>query len=123
MKKLACLLVVACLMSASVAVAKRTPPPTVAAVKSGDVEYRAPSNQMGCIEAWDVTKNELIWRRQIYVVKYRIGLERDVQDVFIRSMQAKDGKLLVTNERQSEYELDLESLEVTVVKGALVETQ
>lgn len=121
MKKLACLVMVVFLLSASMAVAKRTPPPMVTAVKSGDLEYRAPSNQMGCVEAWDADKDELIWRRQIYVVKYRVGLERDVQDVFIRSMQAKDGKLLVTNERRSEYELDLESLEVTVVKGALVE--
>ena len=44
---------------------------------------------MGCVEAWDKKSNEMIWRRQIYVVKYTVGLERDVQDVFITTLKLK----------------------------------
>ena len=76
---------------------------------------------MGSIEAWDKTQNKLIWRRQIYVVKYDVDLEKDVQDVFVKTMKLKDNVLVVTNERTSEYRVDLKSLEVTVIEGSLVE--
>jgi hypothetical protein len=92
-------------------------------VQSGEIEFRAPHSQAGYIEAWDVKRDELIWRRQIYVVKYTVGLERDVQDVFIKSIELKDHTLFVKNERKSEYQLDLDSLDVKVVKGALVENR
>lgn len=117
------LLLVSCLslLLVSVAFAKRAAPAIVAPVKVGGIEYRAPHGQMGCVEAWDVEQGELIWRRQVYVVKYAVGLERDVQDVFIRSMEIKDNSLIVKNERQSEYRLDLDSLEVEIVQGSLVE--
>jgi hypothetical protein len=88
----------------SEAFAKRSPPEPVRAVEYGALELRVPHNQMGCIEAWDVKHKALIWRRQIYVVKYNAELERDVQDVFIAAI-----------------ELNLNSLEVKVIKGALVE--
>ena len=77
---------------------------------------------MGCIEAWDTKSNEMIWRRQIYVVKYTVGLERDVQDVFITTLKLKGNTFIVANERKSEYELDLDTLHVKVLKGELVET-
>jgi len=111
------------LLPATFAFAKRIPPKEVAPVKSGDIEYRVDHGHMGCVEAWDVKHNELIWRRQIYVVKYTIGLERDVQDVFIQSIKLKDSTLIVKNERDSEYQLDLHSLQVTVLKGSLVEVK
>lgn len=75
---------------------------------------------MGCVEAWQ--GKQLIWRRQIYVVKYDLDLEGDVQDVFITTMERKGKTLIVKNERDSEYHLDLESLEVKVTKGSLIET-
>lgn len=118
MKKVVVAMVWAAL-AVSVAYAKRAAPGEVPAVTNGKVEYRAPQDQMGCVEAWE--EGELIWRRQVYVVKYTVGLERDVQDVFIKEMAVKGNRLTVTNERHSEYELDLQSLEVKVVKGALVE--
>jgi hypothetical protein len=113
-------LVLSCL-SVSEAFAKRAPPEIVAPVQSGDLEFRAPQSEMGFVEAWDIKRDQLDWRRQIYVVRYMVDLERDVQDVFIRSIELKDNALRVRNERQSEYRLDLDSLEVTVVKGSLIE--
>ena len=122
MKRLIILLAALVALSISTVDAKRAAPARVPPVIVGKIEYRAPTSQMGCIEAWDTESNEMIWRRQIYVVKYRIGLERDVQEVFITTIRHKDNNLLVGNESQSEFELDLESLQVKVLKGALVET-
>lgn len=55
-------------------------------------------------------------------MKYLPDLERDVQDVFITSIQKEGNQLHILNERKSEYLLDLETLQVKVVKGALVES-
>lgn len=101
--------------------AKRSAPEKVAPVADGVLDYHAPHSQMGFVEAWNVKNKQLIWRRQIYVVKYDADLERDVQDVFITSIQRTDKGLTVKNERGSEYELDLDTLTVKVVKGSLVE--
>ncbi len=103
--------------------AKRGAPAKVQPVTIGGIEYRAPTSQMGCIEAWDTKSDEMVWRRQIYIVKYTVGLEQDIQDVFITTVGRKDKTLVVSNERKSEYELDLETLQVKVLKGALVETK
>jgi len=62
------------------------------------------------------------WRRQIYVIKYQSGLERDIQDIFITNLRLTENQLIVSNESNSEYSLDLNTLEVKVLKGALVES-
>ena len=123
MKRLMVLLAVFSVLSVSTAHAKRAAPAKVPPVTVGQIEYRAPTSQMGCCEAWDTKSNEMIWRRQIYVVKYTVGIERDIQDVFITSLRLKDNTLIVSNERKSEYELDLDTLQVKALKDALVETR
>jgi hypothetical protein len=120
---IAVLIATLAVLSASVAFAKRSAPGVIKPIRAGEIEFRVPHSQAGFIEAWDVKRDELVWRRQIYVVKYTIGLERDVQEVFIQSVELKDNTLLVKNERKSEYELDVDSLEVKVIKGALVENR
>jgi len=119
MKKIIVLSTIFVLLSGSMVHAKRNAPEDVPSIDRSKVEYRAPHAQMGCVEAWQ--GKTLIWRRQIYVVKYTVGLERDVQDVFIKTIELKGNVLVVTNERKSEYEVDLETLEVKVLKGALIE--
>ncbi len=112
------LFVVATLMVLS-AHAKRGAPKKVLPIVYQGVEYRAPEEHMGMVEAWGVKSNRLIWRRQIYVVKY-LELETDVQWVFITKMKANDGSLIIENERGYKYALDLQSLEVKVIKGKSV---
>lgn len=111
------------MLSVSTVHAKRAAPAKVPPVTVGKIEYCVPTGQMGCVEAWDTGSDEMIWRRQIYVVKYTVGLERDVQDVFIMALGLRDRTLVVSNERKSEYEMDLDTLQVKVVKGALVEAK
>ncbi|HBV63366.1 MAG TPA: hypothetical protein DEF45_10135 [Rhodopirellula sp.] len=119
--RLVILLTLCWLLPVSTVEAKRPAPVKVPPVAVGTIEYRAPTKQMGCVEAWDKESKEMIWRRQIYVVQYQVGLERDVQDVFITRLGTKKNSLVVKNERKSEYELDLETLQVKVLNGALVE--
>jgi len=61
----------------------------------------------GHVQAWDVKTNTCLWTRQAYTTRYKPGLERDVQDVFITSMKVVDGKLVVTNERGKTFKMDL----------------
>ena len=105
--------------------AKRAVPSKVLPVKIGSIEYSAPhgklQNQMGCIEARKVGSGKLLWRRQVYVVKYDPDLEGDVQDVYIKNFKIKGNSLIITNERKSEYQLNLKTLHIKVLKGSLVE--
>ena len=106
--------------------AKRAVPSKVLPLTVGNIEYSAPHRngthkQMGFIEARAPKSGELIWSRQIYAVKYDPDLEGDVQDVFIKSITVEGNSLIITNERNSKYQLDLNSLEVKVIKGSLVE--
>ena len=106
--------------------AKRGAPAEVLPATVGNIEYSAPHRngphkQMGFIEARELKSGKLIWSRQIYTVKYDPDLEGDIQDVFIKSITVEGNYLIITNERNSKYQLDLNSLEVKVIKGSLVE--
>ncbi len=104
---------------AGTAYAKRAAPAEVASVQKDGVEYSAPHDKEGFVVAtWKETKMK-IWSRQIYVVKYehKQGLEGDVQTCFITNLEIKGGKLIIKNERDSEFELDLSTLDVKVLKG------
>ena len=114
------------LLATLLAEAKRGAPAEVLPVTVGNIKYSAPHRngthkQMGFIEARDLKSGKLIWSRQIYAVKYDPDLEGDVQDVFIKSITVEGNHLIITNERNSKYQLDLNSLEVKVIKGSLVE--
>ena len=114
------------LLATLLAEAKRGVPAEVLPVTVGNIEYSAPHRnhthkQMGFIEARELKSGELIWSRQIYIVLYIPGLVGDVQDVFIKSITVEGNHLIITNERNSKYQLDLNSLEVKVIKGSWVE--
>ena len=106
--------------------AKRGAPAEVLPVTVRNIEYLAPHRngthkQMGFIEARDLKSGKLIWSRQIYSVKYDPDLEGDVQDVYIKNLKVKGNSLIITNERKSEYQLNLKTLHIKVLKGSLVE--
>jgi hypothetical protein len=121
MKRYIIFLFIIAALCVSVSLAKRRAPKIVPPIKTEKIEYRAPHKQMGCVEAWSIKRHQMIWYRQIYVVKYNVSIETDVQDVFITSMELKDNSLIIKNELDSEYQLDLETLDVNVLKGSLVE--
>jgi hypothetical protein len=119
-------LVFSLILATLLAEAKRGAPAEVLPATVGNIEYSAPHRngthkQMGLIEARDPKSGKLIWSRQIYAVKYDPDLEGDVQDVFIKSITVQGNNLVITNERNSKYQLNLNSLEVKVIQGSLVE--
>ncbi len=96
----------------------RIPPAEVKSITYEGIEYSAYG--IDSIKATDEKTGFPIWIRQIYVIKYVPGLEQDVQDCFITAIKMKDNKLLITNEKKYQYELNLKTLKVNVIKGSLV---
>lgn len=66
----------------------------------------------GYIEARDEKTDALLWRLKVYTVAHNAALERDVQDVFIKSMEIRDGALIVVNERGDRFSVDLKDRKV-----------
>ncbi|MDD5432826.1 MAG: hypothetical protein PHO70_07605 [Candidatus Omnitrophica bacterium] len=67
----------------------------------------------GYIEAWDNKTNKLLWVLKIYTIEYDNKIERDVQDIFITKVEVKDGKLIILNEANDEFTLDLKTKEIS----------
>ncbi len=114
------LLVVAMLvLLAPAAFAKRAAPVEVTPVTNAGIEYRAPSGveKMGVVEAWDKATDKMVWEKKVYEVSIDPNLEKDVQHVFITKMKIDAGKLIVTNEKDDRYSIDLKTQEVTKVAG------
>jgi len=100
--------------------AERLAPKPVKSVVKDGIEYSAPLDSMGHVVAtWQKT-NSVLWNKQIYVVKFDYrenAVEADVQSCFITNLQLDGNKLITTNERGYEYALDLNSLDVKVLRG------
>lgn len=104
--------------------AKRAEPMAVEPFTYRGVKYVAPHFKMknkqvqrgGLIEAWDIKTNRMLWDLKIYETKYAPTLEQDVQDVYIASLKIENGKLLITNERNEKYALNLETKQVEPIK-------
>lgn len=108
------LLVVAMLvLLAPAAFAKRVEPVEVKPVVHDGIEYRAPHEKMGVVEAWDKATGKMVWEKTVYTVEIDPNLEKDVQDVFITKLKIDNGRLIVTNEHNDRYSIDLKTQEVT----------
>ena len=115
MNKASALLAVCIFLIGTIApgLAKRSAPVAVAPVVIQGVEYSAPHDAMAFVVAKGVSSGKELWRVRIYEVRVDAALERDVQDVFITSLAAKDNSLLITNERGEKFTLDLKTRKVT----------
>jgi len=104
------------------ALAKRAVPKPVKPVVKDGIEYSAPLNREGFVVARWIKTGREIWSRQVYVIKheYKQGLEEDIQTCFITDLQFYNRKLKVTNEQGGEFEIDPDTLTVTVLKGKSV---
>jgi NTP pyrophosphatase (non-canonical NTP hydrolase) len=119
MKKLSillCLLLTAII--ASEAWAKRAAPAPVTPVVHKGVKYVAPNANglEGKIEARNEETGKILWDVVIYTIKIDPSLEQDVQWVFITGLAVQDNTLLVTNEKNEQYILDLMTRKVEKVK-------
>jgi hypothetical protein len=115
--------IVAALSLPAVAFAKRAAPKPVNAIVSNGVRYMAPNimpkyrsiygkpacNNIGCVEARNNKNGKLLWKVDVYQIKYDPTEERDVQDVFISALAIERGKLIVENEAGAKYSVDLKT--------------
>ena len=84
------------------------------------IAFTAPHAFMGSVEARFKKTKGLYWRKQVYVVKYKMDLEKDVQDCLITKLEFEKEKIVVTNEAGHRYRLNPDTLEVEPLKGSLV---
>lgn len=104
---------------------KRPAPKTVLPLIVNNVRYEQVRNAedygftsvTGFLKATDTESGETLWVKRVYTVTVDDSMERDVQDVFFRSMElSSDSRsLLIENERGKHYSVDLETGESTVV--------
>ncbi|MFH1868027.1 MAG: hypothetical protein ABH843_03550 [Candidatus Omnitrophota bacterium] len=105
--------------------AMRFPPKDVEPVIYNGVRYTAPhwpyqhggKQNGGYIEAWDADGGQKLWNLKVYTVEYDTSMETDVQDIFITSLNIENGKLIIVNEREDIYEVDIITKKVTKTGG------
>jgi hypothetical protein len=99
------------LLLPSLALAKRVAPAKVEPVIYQGVRYIAPNDdgRRAYIEAWDVQTNKKLWDLTIFTNRIDPTLEEDVQWVFIKALNIRDGALVVTSERDKIYRVDLKT--------------
>src|ERR1700756_135655 len=97
------------LFLAQLASAKRIAPVRVDPIVYEGIRYVAPNDdgRRGYIEAWNVGTNQKLWELTVFTNRIDPNLEEDVQWVFIKALNIKDGRLMVTSERGKTYLVDV----------------
>ena len=94
---------------------KRLEPKKVNSVLHNGKEYSINHSKIGTILVRDKdSKKEKIVT--VYKIDYDPNLEKDVQDVFIKSIKIYNNYLLIQNESDSIYKMDLETNEIMKIK-------
>ncbi len=103
------------LLLPSLALAKRAAPAKVKPVVHQGVRYIAPNDngRRAYIEAWDVRTNKKLWDLTVFTNRIEPKLEEDAQWVFIKTLNVRDGTLIVISERGQTYRVDLKTKAVT----------
>ncbi len=111
MSRLVLVLVAVSLLLPSLALAKRVAPAKVEPVTYQGVRYIAPNDdgRRAYIEARDVRTNKKLWDLTIFTNRIDPTIEEDVQWVFIKALNIRDGALIVTSERDKIYRVGLKT--------------
>lgn len=91
--------------------AKRLPPKDVPPVIHEGIRYTA--RYAGLVEAFNDKTGEKLWDVKVYGTPINPELEEDVQFVYIRSLQLFGTQLLVSDERQGHFVVDIRSRQVS----------
>ena len=72
----------------------------------------------GVLEAHHPESGEILWLVQVYETAYQPSLEKDVQDIFIKSLtfDAHHGLLILSDEKERIFVLNLENRKVTRIE-------
>jgi hypothetical protein len=103
------------LLLPSLAIAKRVAAAKVEPVVHQGVRYIAPNDdgRRAYIEAWDIRTKKKLWDLTVFTNRIDPTLEEDVQWIFIKALNIRDGALVVTSERGRIYRVDLKTKTVT----------
>lgn len=91
---------------------KRTPPQDLIPLEYQGIRYGVThftDHPCAQVEAIDIKTGKVLWTREVYPLRYDSELESDVQDVFITDMYIENERLVVINENNEEYMLDLQT--------------
>lgn len=108
------ILVIFLLIISSQTFAKRLAPKVVKPVYHNGIEYSAPpfvgrNQNGGYVEAKNRKTGQRIWLKRVYKIDYEKNLEKDVQDVFIKSLKVEGDTLIVTDERGLVHKVSLKN--------------
>ena len=70
----------------------------------------------GYIEVFDSASGDFLWSMQVYKIQHAKGLEKDVQDVYIKHLEFMDQKLYIINDRDMIFSIDLDRKKVFIVQ-------
>lgn len=103
------------LLLPSLALGKRVAPAKLEPVIYQGVRYIAPNDdgRRAYIEARDIQTNKKLWDLTIFTNRIDPTLKEDVQWIFIKALNIRDGALMVTSERDKIYRVDLKTKGVT----------
>ena len=115
MSRFVLIFVATALLLPGLAIAKRIAPAKVEPVVHQGVRYIAPNDdgRRAHIEAWDIQTNKKLWDLTIFTNRIDPTLEEDVQWVFIKALNIRDGALVATSERDTICRVDLKTKTVT----------
>jgi ketosteroid isomerase-like protein len=115
MSRFVLILVAVALLLPTLTLAKRAAPAKVEPVIHQGVRYIAPNDdgRRAYVEAWDIRANKKLWDLTVFTNRIDPNLEEDVQHVFIKTLNVRDGTLIVTSERGNTYRIDLKTKAVT----------
>jgi hypothetical protein len=114
------ILIILTMLLPSVVLAKRAAPAKVEPVVQQGVRYVAPNDdgRRAYIEAWDVSTNKKQWDLIVFTNRIDPKLEEDVQWVFIKTLQVREGMLIVVSEDGKTHLVDLKLKRVTQAQRA-----
>jgi len=114
MTRLAVILLLTLLVP-QLASAKRIAPGKVDPVIYEGIRYVAPNDdgRRGYIEAWNVGTNKKLWELTLFTKGIDPNLEEDVQWVFIKALNIRDGRFTVTSERGKTNQVDVNTKTIT----------
>lgn len=97
---------------------KRGAAPIVEPEFCGGMKYIAPNNDgiREYVEVWDLKVKKKISEVTIFTNFIQPALEKDVQWVFINKLQCGKGNLIITDERARQFQLDLNTRQITRIK-------
>jgi hypothetical protein len=113
------------LLLATGVMAKRTAPEEVPAIATDMAVFSVPhfskrerTQNGGFVEARNPSTKKLLWRIQIYKTVYNQAMEKDVQDVFIKtlSFDKTHNLLIMSDEKSRVFVLNVATRKVTQIK-------